>query len=114
MNSIDNAQERRVFQRFSTRFPTKFKDSHNDFGSDVFLRDASASGACIVSRERFFLHDKISIEVKLPDRTEPLTIDGEVVWQKLLDSSMWEIGLQFAQVRLMKMHRLLRYALLES
>lgn len=109
--TLSNLSERRAFERFSARFPTKFKDSRAEYGQEVYLRDASASGARLVSRERFFLHDHISVEVKLPDGTEPLTIDGKVVWQKMLDSSMWEIGLQFAQVRFMKMHRLLRYAL---
>lgn len=105
--------ERRIFDRFSAKFSTKFKDSRQGFGENVFLRDASASGVRIISRERFFLHDRVSIEVKLPDKTEPMTIDGEVVWQRLLDSSMWEIGLQFSTVRLMRMHRLMRYALPE-
>ena len=34
---MDN--ERRIFDRFQSRFPTKFKDSRGDFGNDVFLRD---------------------------------------------------------------------------
>ncbi len=113
MNVVDQEQERRIFERFSAKFPTKFKDSRQGFGQDVFLRDASATGVRITSRERFFLHDHVSIEVKLPDHTEPMVMDGVVVWQRLLDSSMWDIGLEFPHVRLMKMQRLLRYSLPE-
>ncbi len=113
MNAVAQVEERRIFKRFSAKFPTKFKDSRQGFGEEVFLRDASASGARIVSRERFFLNDNISIEVKLPDHTEPMIINGVVKWQKLLDSTMWEIGLSFPDVRLMKMQRLMHYSLLE-
>ena len=51
-------EERRIFERFSARFPVKFKDAREDYGSDVFLRDASAQGIRIMTKERFFLDDK--------------------------------------------------------
>lgn len=114
MNQIAASSERRIFERFSAKFPTKFKDSRQGFGQDVFLRDASASGARIMSRERFFLNDNISIEVKLPDQSEPMVISGVVVWQKMLDSTMWEIGLNFPQVKLMKLQRLMQYTASEQ
>ena len=102
--------ERRIFDRFSARFPAKFKDARGDYGQDVFLRDASASGANLITRERALLNDRIALEVELPDGNTPLVLNGRVVWSKPANSSMWDIGLQFDDVKLMKMHRLFKFS----
>ena len=101
-------KERRVFERFSARFPVKFKDARDDYGTDVFLRDASAQGARILSKERFFLDDKLALEVELPDGGEPMVLNGHVVWVKFLDLSLWDIGVEFSEVKFLKMQRLFK------
>ena len=108
MTSLQTIEERRIFQRFSARFPVKFKDTREEFGAEVFLRDACAQGVRILSKERFFLEDQISLEVELPDGGEPMVIDGHVVWAKLLDLSLWDIGIQLSQVKFLKMQRLFK------
>ncbi len=100
--------ERRLFERFSARFPVKFKDAREDYGTDVFLRDASAQGVRLLTKERFFLDDQIALEVELPDGQEPMILSGRVVWAKLANLSMWELGLQFHDVDLFKMQRLFK------
>lgn len=72
--------ERRIFDRFQFRFPTKFKDSRADFGNDVYLRDASANGVNILTRDRLFINDRIALEVELPDGNDPLVLSGRVMW----------------------------------
>jgi Tfp pilus assembly protein PilZ len=105
---MDN--ERRIFDRFQTRFPTKFKDTRGDFGNDVFLRDASANGVNILTKERLFFNDHIALEVELPDGNDPLVLSGRVMWSKPVnESSMWDIGLEFDEVDLMKMQRIFKY-----
>ena len=105
---MDN--ERRNFERFQTRFPTKFKDSRVDFGNDVFLRDASANGVNILTKDRLFINDRIALEVELPDGIDPLVLNGRVMWSKPTnESSMWDIGLEFDEVDLMKMQRIFKY-----
>ena len=105
---MDN--ERRIFDRFQTRFPAKFKDARGDFGNDVFLRDTCASGANILTKDRLFLNDRIALEVELPDGNDPLVLSGRVMWSKPSNgSSMWDIGLQFDEVDLMKMQRIFKY-----
>ena len=101
---MDN--ERRMFNRFSARFPAKFKDTRGDFGRDVFLRDASASGVNIVTKERMFFNDQVSLEIELPDGSAPLVLSGRVMWSKPTSTSTWDIGLQFDEVNFMKMHRI--------
>ncbi len=102
--------ERRMFERFSAKFPTKFKDASDDFGVDVFMRDFSASGACLHTRDRFFIDDMLSIELELPDGRAPLHLNGRVRWIKSQSPSLWEVGMEFHKVHLMKLHRLVKYA----
>lgn len=103
----------RLFERFSARFPAKFKDSVNDYGTNVFLRDASASGVRLTTKERLYLNDHLSLEVELPDGKAPLVISGEVKWAKPREN-LWEIGLQFHRVSFMQIQRLFHYAALAS
>ena len=101
--------DRRAFERFNARFPVKLKDTRDDFGTNVFLRDASAEGARVASRERMFLNDYISITVKLPDGFEPLTLNGRVTCIKTVEpNTLWDIGVKFHKVELMKLQRLYR------
>ncbi len=102
------SDERRIFERFSARFPTKFKDARDDYGTEVFLRDASAQGIRIVTKERFFLDDQLALEVELPDGGEPMVLSGHVVWVKFLNLSLWDIGVQFSEVNFLKMQRLFK------
>ena len=104
-------EDQRVFERFTARFPVKFKDSRQDFGAEVFLRDASAQGLRLVTQQRLFVHDTIVLLVKLPDGHEPLTLNGQVVWAKNKMPGAWEAGLKFHKIRLMAIQRLFRYCL---
>ena len=110
MDSTAGRNERRMFERFSAKFPTKFKDTSEDFGVDVFMRDFSASGARLHTRERFFIDDMLSLELELPDGREPLQLNGRVRWIKSQAPSLWEVGMEFHKVHLMKLHRLVKYA----
>ena len=108
LTTPQTTDERRVFERFSARFPVKFKDAREDYGSDVFLRDASAQGVRILTKERFFLDDKLALEVELPDGGEPMVLNGHVVWVKFVNLSLWDIGVQFSEVNFLKMQRLFK------
>jgi len=108
-NQIDN--ERRLFDRFQSRFPTQFKDSRVDFGDVVFLRDASANGVNILTKDRLFINDSVSLEVELPDGNDPLVLSGRVTRSKpSLESIMWDVGVEFDEIDLMKMQRIFKYS----
>jgi len=110
MDPTNGRDERRLFERFSAKFPTKFKDTSDDFGVDVFMRDFSASGARMHTRERFFIDDMLSVELELPDGHAPLHLNGRVKWIKPQSPSLWDVGIEFHKVHLMKLHRLVKYA----
>ena len=103
---IETADNRRTFARFSARFPVKFRHSREDFGTEVFLRDASAEGVKFSTKQRLFLHDSVSLEVKLPDGAQPMLLNGRVVWVKEKEHQLWDVGLQFHKVQLMRMRRI--------
>ncbi|MBI3314316.1 MAG: PilZ domain-containing protein [Candidatus Omnitrophica bacterium] len=110
--------ERRLFERFWARYPAKFKDSRNEYGTDVFLRDASAAGVRINTRERMFLDDPVALEVEVPDGALPMALCGRVKWTRparpgggAAGSSAWDVGVQFPQVDFMKMSRLFQLTL---
>ncbi len=102
--------ERRIFERFSARLPTKFKDSRDEFGTDVFLRDASASGMHILTSEHMHLDDPVTLEVEIPDGGRPMVLRGRVMWSRPVNAVMWEVGLKFPEINFIKMSRLLKFA----
>ena len=108
--AMEMTGERRIFERFSARFPVKFKDARENYGAEVFLRDASAQGIRILTKERFFLDDQLSLEVELPDGGEPMVLSGRAVWVKFLELSLWAVGVQFHEVKFLRMQRLFKLA----
>ena len=107
---LTQTEERRLFDRFPSRFPAKIKDAREDFGEAIHLRDASATGARFQSNERFYLHDSLVLEVSLPDGMAPMNLRGQVVWVKEKSPTIWDIGLKFHDVSFMHMARLYKYA----
>ena len=94
LESSQTVSEKRSFERFEARYPAKIKDTRDEFGVNLSLRNASAEGIRLISRDRIYVNDSISIEVRLPDNDSPMTIRGEVVWAKLLPNKLWDIGLK--------------------
>ena len=106
---IDNGSDRRIFERFPARFPAKVKDARDDFGTNIYLRNASAQGARLMSKERMFLNDNVSLEVKLPDNEFPMTLRGQVVWAQNTDANLWDVGVRFHAISLMHISRLYKF-----
>ena len=105
----ETIQERRLFERFSARFPAKFKDSENDFGKKVYLRDASAQGVKISTFEKLFLNENVTLEVQLPDSPDSMIINGKIIWAQKHQGNVWDFGLKCPKVNLMYMARLYKF-----
>ena len=105
----NNGSDRRIFERFHARFPAKLKDTRDEFGTSIFLHNASAQGARLFSKERVYLNDSVSLEVKLPDNNYPMNLRGQVVWAKNTESNTWDIGIKFHTISLMHMARLYKF-----
>ncbi|MCA9405123.1 MAG: PilZ domain-containing protein [Candidatus Omnitrophica bacterium] len=103
------AQDRRLFERFSARFPTKFKDAREGFGITISLKDASAQGLRLRTMERVYLNDNINLEVKLPDGPLPVHLRGRVVWVRPIGEKLWEAGVQFHRINLPQIGRFYKF-----
>ncbi len=102
-------EERRLFERFSARFPARFKDTRDDFGLNIQLNDASALGIRITTRDRLFINDSVSIEVELPGSSSPMVMNGEVKWVKNRPDNTWDVGIKFFKVDLVYISRLYKF-----
>jgi Tfp pilus assembly protein PilZ len=98
-------EQQRMFERFPSRFPARFKDTRNDFGTDVYLRDASAGGMKITTKDRLYLNDNVTLEVEVPDGKGAMTLRGQVVWVKSKGDDIWDAGLKFHKITFMDMWR---------
>ncbi len=108
---VVQADDRRMFDRTIARFPTRFKDSRQDFGTNVFLRDISADGVKLATKERMHLNDRLDLEIELSDGHSPLNLKGRVVWVRQATPSMKDIGMKLDQVDLMQTQRLYKMCL---
>ncbi len=106
-----STQDKRLFDRFMARFPVKFRDSRQEFGTNVFLQDLSASGARITSQKSLFLNDTVNLLVQLPDGKDPFPLSGQVVWSKREDDKNWDAGIRFHKLSLMGLQRIFRFCL---
>ncbi len=101
------AEDRRIFERFIARFPVKFRDSYKGYGTNVSLRNASAQGIKITTKEQLFVNDSVTLEIELPDCKRPMTLKGQVVWvANDTESGMRDVGVKFHAVDLLHMSRL--------
>ena len=103
--------ERRIFDRFDSPFPAKFKDSAEDYGVNVYLTNASAEGVRLVTKRALHSNDMVELEVKLPEANpKPMAIGGQVVWVRKNEANLWDAGLRFHNISLMHISRLYRKA----
>lgn len=109
INDTTLNNDKRLFERFSSRFPARFKDSYFDYGTNVSLRDASAQGARIVCKDRLYINDTIFLEVQLPDGKDPMVLKGQVVWARNEELDIWDVGLKFFKIDLRRISRLYKY-----
>lgn len=109
MPEVIEAEDRRVFERFSARFPAKYKDTRDDYGQTISITDASAQGLKLTTKERLYLNDVVSLEVKLPDAHLPVHLRGQVAWVRHLGEGLWETGIRFHKIRLVQMARFYKF-----
>ncbi|MEK7487534.1 MAG: PilZ domain-containing protein, partial [Planctomycetota bacterium] len=57
-----------------------------------------------------FVNEHISLEVSLPDGTNPLDLNGQVVWVRTQAPNLWDVGVRFHQIHLMRLQRLFKFS----
>ncbi len=103
-------KERRLFERFDARFPAKLKDSREEFGEKIYLRNACAQGAQLALKDHVYVNDSLTVEVKIPQANYPVTIRGKVVWVQKDLANFWDVGVKFHQISFMQLSKLFESA----
>ena len=71
----------------------------------VMIQDVSGGGMRLATPELLELGVRIAVEVRLPDRKSPMTVQAEVVWSRSVDApapgeapAPAEAGIQFLEL----------------
>lgn len=102
-----NFQDRRMFSRFSIRFPIQYNNTSNNKYGFAQTHDISAGGVCFESQEDVSIGSRLSLEVCDSSGTECLTSQGEVIWKRPLGARKYRVGVKFDAIRLIEVARVL-------
>ena len=87
----------------------------------VMIQDVSGGGMRLATPDILELGTRIAVEVVLPDRKSPVTVQAEVVWSRSVDSpapgeaaASAEAGIQFLQLDSKDRAVLMLYARLKT
>lgn len=103
-----DASDRRVFERIPIDYPLRFKNSTQDREGRGFCWDISASGLGCYSKDPLTVNDLVDLWIELPEKYNPLHLNGKVVWVKEAEPRVWRSGIEFSEVRLMDLSPILR------
>ncbi|HTZ10807.1 MAG TPA: PilZ domain-containing protein [Candidatus Margulisiibacteriota bacterium] len=104
----ENMEDRRIFERFSARFPVKFLSEGNDRECKAVTQDVSAKGMGMITGEELAVHTPLEMWLQLSDKEEPAYARGEVVWSKMLDPARFMVGVELEKADLMGVSRIIR------
>jgi len=114
-------EERRRWVRVRARLLTFVKSLKTGQVQRTLTKDISGGGVCILSEESFQQGEELEVQIKLPDREQPLAFKAGVSWVRLLKAasksykdSTFEIGMQFTAID-PKVHALMmQYAMMNA
>ena len=105
---INNSKDRRIFERFATKFPVRFIDLKRNKEGEAEVCDVSAKGLGIIVSDQLAPDTSLEMWLDIPDRGEPVYTRGEVVWSQLTEPGQWRAGIDLEKADLMSMSRVLR------
>ena len=95
------AADKRIFARFVSMLPLKYRNLHTGFGGEVFTRDIGGGGLQFVTNAKLVeLDDLLEMQVGSPDGTNPINLKGKVRWVKQSAKDVWGVGVRFNKVKL--------------
>jgi len=78
-------EERRGAERAKARLTTMLKNLDTGRILRVLTRDLSTKGMCVVTEGLLSAGTRLEVELKMPDRETPLTVQAEVAWSRVID-----------------------------
>ncbi len=113
------SEERRRSIRANARLTTIVKNLDTKRVWRALTKDVGGVGVCVVTDESLELGTKLELEIRLPDRDEPITFTGEVVWsrevggpRKSYEAPIREVGVKFVEIQPKDQRLLQQYVLM--
>lgn len=104
----EDMDDRRIFERFQTKFPLRFIDLKENREGSAQMQDVSAKGLGFTVRDELKLRTPLEMWLQIPDKGEPLYTRGFVAWSKMVAPNEYRIGVNLERADLMGMSRALR------
>ena len=104
----DGGLERRRFERFRSNFMVKSLDLSSGTVANCILYDIAAQGLGIVTSQRVVEDKSMRFWLHFPDNKRPLRTQGRVVWQRLMPSGGFRVGISLDRPYFLGISRLFR------
>ena len=105
-NALEN--DRRMYQRIEVSFAVRFSyGAEGDIIRQARCLNISAGGICFLTEYQLPLYKKIKLWIEPHKDKEPLCAEGKVVWKQEVRTGMFRVGVNFDEINLMEIGRLL-------
>lgn len=105
-------QEKRKYVRWQIKNPLCYKVEGSSLEKEALLKDISNGGAGILILEELSKDCLLDLVFGIPDRVNPISAQGKVVWQKEIgveDRSQFATGVSFVRFRDVDKEKLYTY-----
>jgi hypothetical protein len=100
------SKDRRVFARFNSRIPLRYKNLNTGLTAEVFLRDIGGGGLKFITSERLVEpSDLVEIWIEAPNSLNPVHLKGKIMWLREVGRDVWDVGVSFNRARLVSLSR---------
>jgi c-di-GMP-binding flagellar brake protein YcgR len=106
----NNIEDRRIFERFQVRLPTKYLDLNLNKEGQCQTHDISAKGVGLVTNAGLQPRTAVELWLHCPDEGEPLYTRAEVIWSNQVSPNEYRVGVNLEKANLMGLSRVLRLA----
>jgi len=103
----NNAKERRIAGRFKINYLMRYCRANSTKRFHTFFNDVSEKGLRFLAKE--CLPSSTPVFIELNHDTEPISLNGKVVWNNALDKNFYELGVSFDAVPAENKESLNRY-----
>lgn len=110
-------KERRKYVRLQATVQINYKILGKPGTVEVFSKNISAGGLCVVADKELSLDTPLQLEIKIPDLKAPIQAIGRVVWQSEITTgdadskSKLETGIEFTGISDFDRFNINRYVL---
>jgi hypothetical protein len=101
-------EDKRIFERFSTRLPLKFLDLYSNKEGRGETLDISAKGIGLVANTELEAQVPLELWLEIPDKGDPFYARGKVIWSNMVTPDEYRVGVNLEKADLVGLSRVLR------